>query len=84
MRPRWQGLDLGAGGFHVRNPIPPKYRRVSGPGTLQIRRDKRPPLLRCGSLERGCQLRRRPCHLTSVRNYEVRPKIAVVLLQNGT
>ncbi|GBM43124.1 hypothetical protein AVEN_148693-1 [Araneus ventricosus] len=37
-----------------------------------------------GSLERGCQLRCRPRHLTEVQNYEVRPKIALVLLQNGT
>ncbi|GBO24807.1 hypothetical protein AVEN_180117-1 [Araneus ventricosus] len=32
----------------------------------------------------GCQLRCRPRHLTEVQNYEVRPKIALVLLQNGT
>ncbi|GBN87709.1 hypothetical protein AVEN_131809-1 [Araneus ventricosus] len=31
----------------------------------------------------GCQLRCRPRHLTAVQNYEVRPKIALVLLQNG-
>ncbi|GBN85756.1 hypothetical protein AVEN_1627-1, partial [Araneus ventricosus] len=30
----------------------------------------------------GCQLRCR--HLTAVPNYEIHPKITVVLLQNGT
>ncbi|GBL85469.1 hypothetical protein AVEN_34643-1 [Araneus ventricosus] len=42
------------------------------------------PLQWCGSLERGCQLRFRPRHLTVVQNYEVHPKIALVLLQNLT
>ncbi|GBL93699.1 hypothetical protein AVEN_166746-1 [Araneus ventricosus] len=37
-----------------------------------------------GSLERGCQLRRRPRHLTAAQNFDVRPRIALVLLQNGT
>ncbi|GBN05912.1 Voltage-dependent calcium channel type A subunit alpha-1 [Araneus ventricosus] len=41
-------------------------------------------LVWCGSLERGCQLRCRPRHLTAVQNHEVRPKIALVLLQNRT
>ncbi|GBM18612.1 hypothetical protein AVEN_110279-1 [Araneus ventricosus] len=27
---QWQGLDFGAGGFQVRNPIPLKIRRVWG------------------------------------------------------
>ncbi|GBO32729.1 hypothetical protein AVEN_247776-1 [Araneus ventricosus] len=40
-------------------------------------------LVWCGSLERGCQFRRRPRHLTTVENYEVRPKIGLVLFQNG-
>ncbi|GBN33139.1 hypothetical protein AVEN_199542-1 [Araneus ventricosus] len=31
----------------------------------------------CGNLERGCQLRRRPCYLTVDQNYEVRPKTGV-------
>ncbi|GBN00170.1 hypothetical protein AVEN_14265-1 [Araneus ventricosus] len=31
------------------------------------------PLVRCGSLERGYQLRCRRRHLTRVQNYEVRP-----------
>ncbi|GBN29884.1 hypothetical protein AVEN_178989-1 [Araneus ventricosus] len=41
------------------------------------------PLVWFGSLERGCQLRCRPRHLTEIQNDEVRPKIALVLLQNG-
>ncbi|GBL74700.1 hypothetical protein AVEN_243582-1 [Araneus ventricosus] len=41
-------------------------------------------LVWCGSLERWCQLRCRPRHLTVVQNYDVRPKIALVLLQSGT
>ncbi|GBM23483.1 hypothetical protein AVEN_204657-1 [Araneus ventricosus] len=36
-----------------------------------------------GSLKRGCQLRRRPRHLTMVQNYDARPKVALVLLQNA-
>ncbi|GBO08880.1 hypothetical protein AVEN_140990-1 [Araneus ventricosus] len=32
----------------------------------------------------GCQLRCRPCPRTAVQNYEVRPKIALALLQNET
>ncbi|GBL66658.1 hypothetical protein AVEN_202084-1 [Araneus ventricosus] len=35
-------------------------------------------------LKRGCQLRRRPRHLTVVQNSEVHPKITLVLLQNET
>ncbi|GBM67425.1 hypothetical protein AVEN_219232-1 [Araneus ventricosus] len=37
-----------------------------------------------GSLERGCQLRSRPGHLTMVKNYEVRPKVTLVLPRNRT
>ncbi|GBM21622.1 hypothetical protein AVEN_172474-1 [Araneus ventricosus] len=33
------------------------------------------PLVSCGSLERGCQLKSRPRNLTAVQNYEVRSKI---------
>ncbi|GBO04301.1 hypothetical protein AVEN_178940-1 [Araneus ventricosus] len=35
-----------------------------------------------GEGERVCRLRRRPRYLTAVQNYFVRPKIALVLLQN--
>ncbi|GBM95697.1 hypothetical protein AVEN_93186-1 [Araneus ventricosus] len=45
---------------------------------------KRLPLVWCGSLERGCQLRCCPLHLTATENYEVRPKISLAVLQNGT
>ncbi|GBN36102.1 hypothetical protein AVEN_152058-1 [Araneus ventricosus] len=48
----------------------------SGPNVL--------PLVWCGSLESGCQLRYSPRQLTVVRNYESHPKIALILLQNGT
>ncbi|GBM33745.1 hypothetical protein AVEN_131648-1 [Araneus ventricosus] len=41
-------------------------------------------LVWCGSLERGCQLRCRPRHLTAIQKYEVRLQIALVLVQNGT
>ncbi|GBO20905.1 hypothetical protein AVEN_193696-1 [Araneus ventricosus] len=41
------------------------------------------PLVLYG-VKRECQLRCRPRHLTVVQNYEVRPKIALVFLQNGT
>ncbi|GBM89908.1 hypothetical protein AVEN_84294-1 [Araneus ventricosus] len=40
----------------------------------------------CGGPEarrEECQFRCRSHHLTTVQNYEVRPKIALVLIQNG-
>ncbi|GBM98861.1 hypothetical protein AVEN_44867-1 [Araneus ventricosus] len=52
--------------------------------TLNPTRPNVLPLVWYGSLERGYQLRYRPPHLTKVKNYEVRPKIALMLLQNGT
>ncbi|GBO32457.1 hypothetical protein AVEN_274027-1 [Araneus ventricosus] len=42
------------------------------------------PLLWRGILERACQLRCCPRHLSVAQNYEVRPNIAPVLLQSGT
>ncbi|GBM22059.1 hypothetical protein AVEN_137369-1 [Araneus ventricosus] len=42
------------------------------------------PMVWCGSLERWCQPRFRRRHLITVRNSEIRPKIALVLLRNGT
>ncbi|GBM63673.1 hypothetical protein AVEN_112837-1 [Araneus ventricosus] len=79
------GLDFGSGGFQVRNPIPPKIRRVWG--LLPLKSyvvPKRPPVGVVRKLGKGrCQLRRRPRHLTAVQNDAVRPKIALVLLQNG-
>ncbi|GBL84321.1 hypothetical protein AVEN_118687-1 [Araneus ventricosus] len=47
---------------------------------------KRPPMW-SGSLERSASssvFKCRPRRLTAVQNYEIRPKIALVLLQNGT
>ncbi|GBN23594.1 hypothetical protein AVEN_50876-1 [Araneus ventricosus] len=53
-----------------------------GPVACQIIR-KGPnvlPLVCCGSLERGCQFSYHPRHRIAVQNYDVRPKIALVLL----
>ncbi|GBN81864.1 hypothetical protein AVEN_231473-1 [Araneus ventricosus] len=79
----WQNLGLGAGGLQVRNTIPLEIRCVWG--LLDVKSYvvvKRLPAGLVRSLERRCQLRcpRRP---TAVQNYEVYPKIALVLLQNG-
>ncbi|GBL87933.1 hypothetical protein AVEN_192093-1 [Araneus ventricosus] len=71
----------------------PRGRRV--PGSKPVSTEEQPctlntsgpnvlPLVRCGSLERGCQLRCRPRHLTTFQNDEIRPKIALVFLQNWT
>ncbi|GBM29959.1 hypothetical protein AVEN_167437-1 [Araneus ventricosus] len=62
------------------NPRPPTHPE----GLESTRMEGGTSLVWCGSLERGCQLRCYPRHLTTVQNYEVRPKIALVLLQNGT
>ncbi|GFX28194.1 uncharacterized protein TNCV_15331 [Trichonephila clavipes] len=35
------------------------------------------PFVWCGSYERGCQIRRRPRHLTIVQNYEIRRRKAI-------
>ncbi|GBM97442.1 hypothetical protein AVEN_254706-1 [Araneus ventricosus] len=40
------------------------------------------PLVRRGNLERERQSRRRPRHLSAVQYYDVRPKLALVLLQS--
>ncbi|GBN54749.1 hypothetical protein AVEN_78909-1, partial [Araneus ventricosus] len=42
------------------------------------------PLMWCGSLEKGCLPRCRLRHMTANQNDENRPKIALVLLYNGT
>ncbi|GBN99667.1 hypothetical protein AVEN_10106-1 [Araneus ventricosus] len=42
------------------------------------------PLVWLETLEKGCQLRCSLRHLTAVQNFEVRPKIALVLLQIWT
>ncbi|GBN65446.1 hypothetical protein AVEN_168360-1 [Araneus ventricosus] len=67
------------------NQIPQNIRRECGPVARQIIRSGPNvlPLVWCGSLERVWQLRCRPFHPILVQNYEVRPQIAPVLLQNG-
>ncbi|GBL87375.1 hypothetical protein AVEN_118328-1 [Araneus ventricosus] len=54
-------------------------------GRGDLVRANRPPAAVVRKLgEGGGQLRCRPRHLTDVQNDEVHPKIALVLLQNGT
>ncbi|GBM03515.1 hypothetical protein AVEN_95408-1 [Araneus ventricosus] len=57
-----------------------------GPVARQIIRSGQISSRWCGveAWRGGCQFSRRPRHLTLVQNYEVRLKIALVLLQNGT
>ncbi|GBL93895.1 hypothetical protein AVEN_153652-1 [Araneus ventricosus] len=70
--------------FQVRNPTPLKNRRRAGlVHAKSVEANALQPAWR-GSLERGCQLRCRPRHLIAIQNYEVCPKIALVLIQNGT
>ncbi|GBN48298.1 hypothetical protein AVEN_9112-1 [Araneus ventricosus] len=69
-------------GFQVRNPIPSKNRRVIGCGACQISRGQMPSRWCVAAVWRGgCRIRCRPRYLTTVQNYEVRPKIVLVLLQ---
>ncbi|GBN18088.1 hypothetical protein AVEN_182766-1 [Araneus ventricosus] len=58
----------------------------TGPAARYIIRSGQTPSRWCGveAWRGGCQLRRRPRHMTEVQNYNVRLKIALVLLQNGT
>ncbi|GBL72346.1 hypothetical protein AVEN_115286-1 [Araneus ventricosus] len=86
--PRWpSGKALASGsGPLARNPIPPKIRRVWGPlHAKSYAVAKRPPAGAARKLGGGWRHQPRcpPRHLTVVQNYEVRPKIALVLLQNG-
>ncbi|GBM41672.1 hypothetical protein AVEN_46944-1 [Araneus ventricosus] len=83
---RWPSdkIGFGAGRFQVRNPIPLTIHHVWG--LLHSKSyivAKRPPVGVAWKFEGGCQLNCRPRHLTMVQNYEVSPKIALVLLQNG-
>ncbi|GBM14197.1 hypothetical protein AVEN_61010-1 [Araneus ventricosus] len=87
--PRWPSDTVSAlrpEGLRFENPIPMKTRHVCEPVASQIvaKGAKRLPPERCGILKRGCQLRCHPSHLTAFQNYDVRPKIAILLLQNGT
>ncbi|GBM93021.1 hypothetical protein AVEN_219835-1 [Araneus ventricosus] len=45
---------------------------------------KRPPVGVAWKFGEGVPAQCRPRHLTVFQNYEVRPKVALVLLQNGT
>ncbi|GBL80318.1 hypothetical protein AVEN_90487-1 [Araneus ventricosus] len=61
-----------------------RFRCVCGP--LHVKSYvvvKRPQVGVTWKFGEGCQLRCRPRHLTAVQNYEVRPKIALVLFENG-
>ncbi|GBM76444.1 hypothetical protein AVEN_31133-1 [Araneus ventricosus] len=74
-----------AGWLQARKPNPLKVSRVCGSekdksGVYEL---NDLPLVWCGCLAKGCQLRCRPCHLTAVQNFEVSPQIAVVSLENG-
>ncbi|GBL81699.1 hypothetical protein AVEN_93477-1 [Araneus ventricosus] len=79
------GFRFKAGLFQVRNPIPLKTHRVWG--LLYVKSylvAKRPPAGVMRKAGEVIQLRRRPRHLIAVQNYKVRPKIAFMLLRNGT
>ncbi|GBM12961.1 hypothetical protein AVEN_164012-1 [Araneus ventricosus] len=75
-----------AEGFQVRNPIPLKIRRVLG---LLYAKSyvkggaKCPPLGVMRKFGEGVPAHVSSYNLTELQNYEVRPKIALVLLQNG-
>ncbi|GBM68770.1 hypothetical protein AVEN_97905-1 [Araneus ventricosus] len=86
MGPRWPSGKVPALGPEGCRPETRFHRKsaVHGLHAKSYAVAKRPPLVWRGSLERGCQLRCRPRHLTVVQNYLVRPKIALALLQNGT
>ncbi|GBM15914.1 hypothetical protein AVEN_131123-1 [Araneus ventricosus] len=71
--------QFGAGAFLVRNPIPLKTCRVLG--LLHVK-----SYVGDQTSSRWCDAEvwtggGRPRHLTAVQNYEVRPQIALVLLQ---
>ncbi|GBN96818.1 hypothetical protein AVEN_243057-1 [Araneus ventricosus] len=54
-----------------------------GSAALKIIRSGQTPSRRCGLKARRGGYQPRCRHLTAVRNYEVRPKIAIVVLQSG-
>ncbi|GBM11372.1 hypothetical protein AVEN_13594-1 [Araneus ventricosus] len=83
--------EVGRGGLVAR----PRPRDWRVPGSISDFAEDPPCMasyvvakrLRTGAVRKfgeGRQLRRRHRHLTSVQNHEVRPKIALALLQNGT
>ncbi|GBL84632.1 hypothetical protein AVEN_191092-1 [Araneus ventricosus] len=83
---QWYLEASGTGGFQVRNPIPPKILRECA--LVYVKSDVKSsnvrPLMRRGVWRGSCSLKCHPRHLTTARNYENRPKIASVLLLNGT
>ncbi|GBL83592.1 hypothetical protein AVEN_196420-1 [Araneus ventricosus] len=72
--------------FRIQNPIPLKSRRVLGLLHTKLSIRGQTTSRWCGAVvwRGGCKFRCRPRHLTVVQNYEVRSKIALVLLKNGT
>ncbi|GBM04684.1 hypothetical protein AVEN_44824-1 [Araneus ventricosus] len=78
--PSGKASALGSEGFQVRNSIPLKIRHILG--LLHVKSYVRAKRLPSGAdvWRIGCH----PRHLTEVQNEEVHPKIALVLLQNGT
>ncbi|GBL96912.1 hypothetical protein AVEN_182501-1 [Araneus ventricosus] len=81
---RWHSGKVSALGLRV--PDSKSSYTKDPPCMLQVKSylvAKRPPVGVVWKFgEEGCQLRCRPRHLTAVRNYEVCPKIALVLPQN--
>ncbi|GBN73229.1 hypothetical protein AVEN_105661-1 [Araneus ventricosus] len=87
LEPRWPGSKVSTPGpvgsrFKPDPTEEPPCKRVWCP--LNTSRPNVLPLVWYESLERGCQLKCRPRHLIAVQNDEFRPKIAFMLLQNGT
>ncbi|GBN59485.1 hypothetical protein AVEN_168751-1 [Araneus ventricosus] len=65
-----------------RDLTPPKIHCSGGHGLVKSVEAKGPPILvRRESFEKGRRFRSRPRHLAMTRNYQVCPKIVIVLLQ---
>ncbi|GBN61817.1 hypothetical protein AVEN_137510-1 [Araneus ventricosus] len=84
------------GSVHMRRGLVEKFRfrgwRIQGSkpdstedkmGLMQAKSERRRSNVLSVVWKRRYQLMCRPCHLTAVQNYEVSPKVALVLLQNG-
>ncbi|GBM46527.1 hypothetical protein AVEN_99477-1 [Araneus ventricosus] len=61
-------------GYHVRDPIPSKNRRVNGPSARHIRRSQMSSHWRGAEARSGCWLLRHPRHLNTVQIYKVRQR----------
>ncbi|GBN05018.1 hypothetical protein AVEN_164095-1 [Araneus ventricosus] len=87
-RPRWPSDEHRLRRRRAPGSKPDSIDDPSGIGSLHIKScvGSQTSSRWCGAkiLERGSQLRYNPRHLTVVENYEFRPKITHVLLQNGT